>query len=341
MMKFLLIRFSSLGDCILLCPLADHLKRAGAEEVAVVTKSAYAALFAAATGVDRVVAIEPQGGAAALMRIAADHRDRGYCVIDAHNNLRSRLLSWRLGGADARFRKRYRERLGLILFKRAVRLPSIIDQYRALADAAGVPAPTLAPGGLDIPRRCAEAAADTLDDSATWVAIAPGARWPAKRWPAGHFVELSSRLARQRPCRILLVGDASDRAAAAPIAEDLGDLCVDITGRAELMESAAFISRCAGFVGNDSGLAHLSEAVGTPAAVLFGPTVEAFGYYPSLPRSKSIERELSCRPCSRNGGRPCPKRTLECLAGIAVDDVEKAVGELLDRTGPSRYVVQS
>ena len=56
-MKVLVIRFSSLGDCVLLCPLLAHLKRAGADQVVVLTKRAYAGLFAFAQGVDRVIAI--------------------------------------------------------------------------------------------------------------------------------------------------------------------------------------------------------------------------------------------------------------------------------------------
>ena len=71
-MKVLIIRFSSLGDCILLCPLATYLKTSGAEQVTVVTKRAYAEVFAAATGVDRVVAFDPGGGLRGLLRIATE-----------------------------------------------------------------------------------------------------------------------------------------------------------------------------------------------------------------------------------------------------------------------------
>ena len=39
-MKYLVIRFSSLGDCILLCPLLDYLRQRGAQDVTVLTKRA-------------------------------------------------------------------------------------------------------------------------------------------------------------------------------------------------------------------------------------------------------------------------------------------------------------
>ena len=85
---------------------------------------------------------------------------------------------------------------------------------------------------------------------------------------------------------------------------------------------------------------HLAEAVGVPVLALFGPTVDAFGYYPSRPDSKVVERDIPCRPCSRNGSRTCPRGTQECMVEIDVDTVENAFSDLVSGTGPSHYVVQ-
>jgi ADP-heptose:LPS heptosyltransferase len=275
-----------------------------------------------------------------LWRIADGHKNQGYRVIDAHNNWRSRILSRLLGGADARLRKNYRQRMGLIVFKRPVELPTILEQYAALATPLGLSVGRLLPGGLEIPPALEKAAAGRMPpDGKPFVALAPGARWPEKRWPLECYAELARRMSRGHGYGILLLGDDNDRRTAAAVADQLPDDCVNITGRAGVVEGAAHLKRCAGFVGNDSGLAHLAEAVGVPAAVLFGPTVESFGYYPSLPGSKTIERPLPCRPCSRNGSRPCPKRTRECLAGIGVDVVENAVLEMLSNRGTRRHVV--
>jgi heptosyltransferase-2 len=327
---------------VLLCPLAAHLRAHGAEEVAVVTKSAYAGLFAAAVGVGRVTAFDARGGIRALTRIADDYRGRGYRVIDAHNNLRSRFLSMRLGGADARFRKFYGPRLRLIWFKRPARLPSILEQYGALAAAVGMPAARLAPGGIEVPARYATDASERMSgDAHPHVAMAPGAKWPEKRWPLDRYVELARRLVEHYGYRLLVLGDQLDRAAGAAIAQQCGDMCLDMTGRTGIIEAAAYLQRCSGFVGNDSGLAHLAEAVGVPVVVLYGPTVESFGYYPSLPSSKTIEHDLPCRPCSRNGSRQCPKRTRECLGRIGVSTVEAATLDMLSNSGPERYVLTS
>lgn len=334
-MNVFVIRFSSLGDCVLLCPFLDHLKRAGAGEVAVLTKRAYADLFAAARGVDRVVAIDQGSRLHHLVGIADEWRSRDRVVIDAHASWRSRIVAARMGGAAARIEKHTRSRLQLIVFKRSVVLPTMLERYATLADAVGAGPASLSPGGLAIPRDLEERAARTMGGGVPFVAVAPGSRWPAKRWDG--FVDACAALSAG--ARILLVGDESDRASAAPIAARLGNACVDITGRARLMETAAHIARCRAFLGNDSGLMHLAEAVGTPVVALFGPTVREFGYFPSLPLSRTIERRLACRPCSRNGATPCPKGTVECLGHIPTRTVVEAVTTLFDESAPRRVVL--
>ena len=333
-MKVLVIRFSSLGDCVLLCPLLAHLKRAGADQVVVLTKRAYAGLFAFAQGVDRVIAIDPGTSLFDLARIgrALDFSPDDV-VIDAHSNLRSRVVSAAAGGARARFRKYYRERGGLIVFKRRTALPTILEQYASLAERAGFERATLTPGGVRVPREESERAKQRVGEGPA-VAVAPGSRWRAKRW--NGFAALCDGLA-DAGRRVILVGDARDRAFTAPIAAQLGSRCVDVAGATTLAQTAALIAHCESFVGNDSGLMHLAEAVGVPVVALFGPTVREFGYAPALERSATIERDLACRPCSRNGAAPCPKRNYECLERIRPDDVLRVVTE---PRGTRRVVVE-
>ena len=333
-MKFLVIRFSSLGDCVLLCPLLEYLKRTGAEEVVVLTKRAYAPLFASATGVDRVVALDSGGGAAALWRIAGEFRGRGYTILDAHGSLRSRLFCTRAGRAQSRIEKHTRQRVNLIVWKKPSDLPTMLERYARLCPPVQIETPTLSPGGLRLPEEAVQDAAATMG-SASFIAVAPGSRWPTKRW--NGFARLCAMLPRDE--RILLVGDSDDRAFTTPIARALGERCLDIAGAPSLLKTAAHIARCRMFLGNDSGLMHLAEAVGVPVVALFGPTVEGFGYYPSLAMSRVIERRLACRPCSRNGSIPCPKRTGECLTAIKPETVAETIATLLDASAPRRVVL--
>jgi ADP-heptose:LPS heptosyltransferase len=159
-----------------------------------------------------------------------------------------------------------------------------------------------------------------------------------KTWGVDKYTELTRRLVFEFGYHVVLLGDERDAETTAPIARQIRERVTDLVGRTGILDTAAVIRRSIVFIGNDSGLMHLSEAVGVPVIVLFGPTVEAFGYYPSLAESKVVERSIPCRPCSRNGRRPCPKGTQECLTGIPVDSVEEALWDLLEKRGPARYV---
>jgi heptosyltransferase-2 len=100
-----------------------------------------------------------------------------------------------------------------------------------------------------------------------------------------------------------------------------------IRGRS-LTEVATLLSECSLLVTNDSGLLHVAEAVGTPVLAFFGPTVREFGYYPVLDRSRVLERPLDCRPCSRNGKRPCHRGDLACLRDISPDDAYTVLSDM-------------
>ena len=331
-MRIVVIRFSSLGDCILLCPLLEHLKQNGAAEVGIITKRRYVELFAAARGVDRIIALDEAAGLKGLLQIIRTHRGDDCVVIDAHNNTRSRLVTAGLGGAEARITKHYFARLGLIMLKRPAEIPSVSERYSALAEALGYPPLERTTGGIDVPARARGAVEDAFAGiERDIIAIAPGSRWAMKRWGIEKYTELARRLVVEHDRHVLLLGDEDDAVETKKMAAALGRHATDLAGKTSVMEAAAALERCVGFVGNDSGLMHLAEAVDVPVVALFGPTVRQWGYYPSHVDSVVIERDIECRPCSRNGSRTCPKGTQECLTEIPVETVERATGNLLDR----------
>ena len=111
-----------------------------------------------------------------------------------------------------------------------------------------------------------------------YVGLGPTANWSGKVWPPERFVALfravqDQALHRARP--VVFAGPgAAERAMAAAVLAGLPD-AVDLTGRLSLPEASACLSRCALFVGNDSGLMHLAGAAGAPTLGLFGPTPAA------------------------------------------------------------------
>jgi heptosyltransferase-3 len=120
-----------------------------------------------------------------------------------------------------------------------------------------------------------------------WLALAPGARWEPKRWPAHRFAELATRLQAQSDA-VILLGDGTDRAACRSIAARLPLPHVNLAGETGLLEAAAVLQRARLCVGNDSGIGHLAAASGCPTVTLFGPG-DPVRYHPWHPRARWVQ----------------------------------------------------
>ena len=176
---------------------------------------------------------------------------------------------------------------------------ALLDEARCRLDAAGFPE--------DCPP----------------LALAPSAAWPTKIWP--HFDRLLEILPDSLP--ILLLGGSAEREICESLSARARQKTISVTSEEDLSKVAALLSCSCTLVSADSGLAHLSEAVGRPSLVLFGPTVPQFGFPPRLPGSVLLEKDLPCRPCSLHGKKPCRKTRRDCLEGIPAEALRDALLE--------------
>lgn len=342
MPRTLVIRFGSLGDLCVCGWFASGLAgRDPRRIVEIATKERFAELAGAFRG---VAAVHPLrgGGPGDLADLASRLRREDFDrVLDAHAVTRSRLLTLLMGRPGSpRLAKDTAARLALLARQRlhqrdvasqppappAGRLArGLLDRFDALAD--GAPGRSLLAG--DAPPPLAHLRPDGGSDA---LGLAPGARWPAKRWPADRWAALLRGLGggQPRPIRIFLGPDEREWYDAGPLAAAARDLPdVETVRESSLVALARRLASCRLLVANDSGLLHLAEATGTPVLALFGPTTRHWGYFPLLPGSGVIERDLACRPCSRNGKRPCHRDDRACLAGIEPARVADAVAAAL------------
>lgn len=94
------------------------------------------------------------------------------------------------------------------------------------------------------------------------IALHPGSGSEKKNWPLESYLELSRRLSEQGGKVAWVLGPAEDRLAVPADQEQWRGLSIT--------ELAARLARSRLFVGNDSGVAHLSAAAGCPTVALFG-----------------------------------------------------------------------
>ena len=80
------------------------------------------------------------------------------------------------------------------------------------------------------------------------------------------------------------------------------------------------------FIGNDSGVTHLSAFLGVPTIAIFGPTSPSV-WGPCGERVKIIYQKYPCSPCSETERAKC--KDFPCLQNISAEEVSKTIKEIL------------
>lgn len=331
-MKILILRFSSIGDIVLTTPVPRVLKtQLEGAEIHYAIKKQYADLVRNNPYVDKVHELEKE----LSPLIAVLKREKFDCVIDLHNNLRTRIIKWRLGVRSYSFHKLNIEKWMLVNLK-INKLPNlhIVDRYLATAKPLGVKNDAL---GLDyfIPEKD-EVPLEWLPETHRkgYVAYAIGAQHETKKLPLNRMIELCDKI--NKP--IVLLGGKEDRDNGDKIQaffekhegshayeqglQELGKKTIiyNACGLYNLNQSASLVKQARYVFAHDTGLMHIAAALKKEVFSIWGSTIPSFGMYPYRTKFTVLENsKLDCRPCSKIGFDKCPKGHFKCMNEMVFD----------------------
>ncbi|WP_251857407.1 glycosyltransferase family 9 protein [Herbiconiux sp. L3-i23] len=152
-----------------------------------------------------------------------------------------------------------------------------VEQLRRVAEHLGVPwlpRPDPAVGYALFnasDRGKADRAAELSTRSDLIVGVGIGARDAKRQWPTEELVQTLTELSRSRSLAVQVLGGDVDIGRAGALVTRLADQGVhaaNLAGRLTLSESAAAISRCQLFLGNDSGLQHIASSLDVATIVV-------------------------------------------------------------------------
>ncbi len=257
------------------------------------------------------------------------------------NSLKSALIP-AFAGIPLRVGWRGEMRFGLLndirLLDKA-RYPLMIERFIALAYPEGKALPAELPRPhLEVNESALVALRDKFDiDLARPVlALCPGAEFgPAKRWPEGHYQQVAQTML-DRGWQVWLMGSDSDAAVGDSIATSItGENAANIrnlAGQTELSEAIDLLSMGTAVVSNDSGLMHISAALGRPLVVVYGSTSP--GFTPPLGDCVEVlSVPVDCGPCFQ---RECPRRDVKCLVELEPQRVIAALDRLVASDSPAQ-----
>ncbi len=325
MVKFLVIRFSSIGDIVLTTHVIRGLKQQVEDaEVHYLTKPGFSNILEANPYIDKIHILD--GYYDALIRqLKEENFDY---IIDLQNNLRSlrikRVLKKMFFSVDKLNVKKW-----LLVNFRINRLPElhIVDRYLQTVHLFDVKDDG---NGLDyfIPEQ------DEVDITAFpspfktgYLVLVIGAKHNTKKLPLSKIIELAEKI--EDP--IIIVGGPEDKNDAEQVCAALPGKNVMVgAGKWSVHQSASVIRQSRGVITHDTGMMHIAAAFRKKILSIWGNTIPEFGMYPYRPDpdSKIFEVEgLSCRPCSKIGKQQCPKKHFRCMMDQDMDAIALEAGK--------------
>lgn len=348
MKKILVLRFSAMGDMVLVAPVIRSLVAAHQDiQVTVVTRPRFATFF---HGIERVTVFEADVdekfagffGVRQLFRALFLTKDFDV-IIDLHDHIRTivlRNLFKFFGRPVFALDKGRNEKKAFSRKEKKVTkpLPHTVERYQKVFEKAGYSFPLLKPPYI-IPgeesKKLVEGwfAKKGLKKNEKWIGIAPFALHKTKIWPVANYPKVIDSLIKKMPVKFFLYGGGEEEI---KYFEDLQQLfpehVVIVAGRLKLPQEITLMTHLDLMLCVDSSNMHIATMVNTPVLSIWGGTHPDVGFAPFSKGDESMiqvsRAELGCRPCSVYGKETCFRGDFACLNQITPEIV---VGRVLDR----------
>lgn len=330
-MKFLIIRFSSIGDIVLTTPVIRCLKKQVPDaEVHFLTRDAFRSVVEHNPYIDKLHVLAHSWE---LMIEELKMEEYDY-IIDLHHNTKTLRVKKALKKKSFSYYKLNIQKYIYTALKINVLLKvHIVDRYLKAVESFGVKNDG---GGLDyFISSKEETKKEDIPAShhAGYIACVIGAAHGTKRWPVHKWKEFCSTM--DHP--VILLGGKEDVINGDEIAAVDTVKIYNACGKFKLNESADLVRKSKLVISNDTGLMHIAAAYKKPIISLWGNTVPSFGMYPyfgNISANTSLldvlqVNKLWCRPCSKIGYEKCPLRHFKCMEKISAKELfDKATQRL-------------
>ena len=333
--KVLFVRLRSIGDAVLATPSISALRRFLPDaQIDILVESWVAPVLAEHPHLSRVISLDGNS-LPVRVRIAREIRASGYDVVyNLHGGTTATLLTrasgarHRVGYASYQYAKLHNHQAPSSSQLWRQQKTHSVEQQLALLGWTGVPVTDRPSTQLAIPNLASAAVDERIRNAQLegrkLALIHPAAAFATKQWSAANFAQVVEFLAKLGFASIANVGPGQ-----AILLDDLQRNCSTqiTTFDLSLPEVSALAARSDLFVGNDSGIAHIASAVGTPSVVIFGSSNIAHWRPWARAASEIVYEEMPCQPCH---GYFCEQFTQpECILRVPVNRVTAAIERVL------------
>jgi ADP-heptose:LPS heptosyltransferase len=168
--------------------------------------------------------------------------------------------------------------------------------------------------------------------SAKQVVISPVSNSELRDWGMANYARLVALLLDRADCRIVLVGSGAQHRQLERIAEENGrdPRITNVAGTSDWFGTAEIVRAADLVIANNSGVAHLAAACGTPTLAIYSGSHQPQEWGPRGDSVRAIMAVVPCSPCGFDKLEECPNDHL-CMKQIAPETVaDQAIAMLSD-----------
>jgi lipopolysaccharide heptosyltransferase II len=317
--KILVITLSNFGDVVLTLPVLDYLRQHFPDaRLTVMVGPRPKEIFAQNPHIDRLIIYDKYSSLRAKIALFLElKKERFDIIIDLRNTLYGALLPARYKTSPflvmphtlTRAKDRHFYRL-----QRALKLsgPHVSSYPRMLFTSDDDKAIVQ---GLFKQHH--------IGSGERIVLISPETGGKNRKWPVDKIMSVCQVLSNEYV--VIIIGSQKQNLRLPIVARTAKGRIVDLSGSTTLSQLVYLITQASLMITADTGTLQLASYLNKPIVALFGAS-DDIKYGPWSDKYRVVKKEIFCRPCQK---AQCVYATIECMELIKVQDVVRAVSELL------------
>jgi ADP-heptose:LPS heptosyltransferase len=168
--------------------------------------------------------------------------------------------------------------------------------------------------------------------SAKQIVISPVSNSELRDWGMANYARLVALLLDRADCRIILVGSGAQHRQLERIVEENGQdpRITNVAGASDWFGTTEIVRAADLVIANNSGVAHLAAACGTPTLAIYSGSHQPQEWGPRGDSVRAIMALVSCSPCGYDKIEECPNDHL-CMKQIVPETIaDQAIAMLSD-----------
>lgn len=325
-LRILVVKFSSLGDIILIIPTLKVLKQQFPNaNISLLTQEKYSALLKDCPYLDKIIIVNDNYKKwRNISSLAGKLRRQGFdYIIDLQNSRSSHLLA---------FLSFPRDSFGFSL--RWGKLLKHKTDYKLSDDPLTSQERILNLLGVNMPEKKLDfwpikdiTNLSLPQNKLIGINIAASYRWQSKNWPIENINQLIALILTDYPnYKIALLGDKYAVTKAKDISDSYQDKIINLVGRTSLDQLPQVIKKLSLFISPDTATLHLAIALNIPTIALFGPT-DPNRHSVKSGDLNTLYKTLDCSFCYNSNCKKYP--ISKCMQDITPKEVFLKLKEII------------